>query len=125
MDILSTFNFIHRTMRKDLKDQKDTGEVKAKKSYLANTYVDSYKPTNTETQDLEENKRYILTTKPGKGDGAVIVDRICYMSSMYEIVNDTPKFLKLRSDPTIFREKKLHRFLCSLKNIDFFYQRCL
>ena len=57
MDILSTFNFIHRTMRKDLKDQKDTGEVKAKKSYLANTYVDSYKPTNTETQDLEENKR--------------------------------------------------------------------
>ena len=49
MDMLSTFNFIHQTMRKDLKDQKDTGEVKAKKSYLANTYVDSYKPTETET----------------------------------------------------------------------------
>ena len=57
MDILSTFNFIHQAMRKDLKDQKDNGEVKAKKSYLANTYVDSYKPTKTETEDLEENKK--------------------------------------------------------------------
>ena len=84
--------------------------------------------TNQQTQKhkiLKKIRDNILTTKPGKGDGAVIVDRICYMSSMYEIVNDTPKFLKLRSDPTIFREKKLHRFLCSLKNIDFFYQRCL
>ena len=74
---------------------------------------------------LKKIRNNILTTKPDKGDGAVIVDRICYMSSMYEIVNDTPKFLKLCPDPTIFREKKLHRFLCSLKNTDFFYQRCL
>ena len=29
-DILSTFDFIHRTMSKHLKDQKDTREVKAK-----------------------------------------------------------------------------------------------
>ena len=46
----------------------------------------------------------------------VIVDRIYYMSSMYEIVNDTPKFLRLRSDPTICRENKLQRFLRSLKS---------
>ena len=38
-DILSTFDFIHQTMSKDLKDQKDTGEVKVKMSYLENTYV--------------------------------------------------------------------------------------
>ena len=44
-DILSRFDFIHQTMSKDLKDQKDTGELKAKISYLANTYVNSYKPT--------------------------------------------------------------------------------
>ena len=50
----------------------------------------------------------------------VIVDRIYYMSSMYEIVNDTPKFLRLRSDPTICRENKLQRFLRSLKNQVFF-----
>ena len=62
----------------------------------------------------------ILITKPDKGDGVVIVDRIYYMSSMYEIVNDTSKFLKLRSDPTTCRENKLQRFLRSLKNKDFF-----
>ena len=43
--MLSTFDFIHRTMTRNLKDQKDTGEVKAKISYLVNTYVNSYKPT--------------------------------------------------------------------------------
>ena len=36
-DILSTFDLIHRTMNKDLKDQKDTGKVNAKISYLTNT----------------------------------------------------------------------------------------
>ena len=30
---------------------------------------------------------------------------------MYEIVNDTLKFFKLQSDPTICRENKLQRFL--------------
>ena len=43
--ILSTFDFIHRTMSKNLKDQKDTGEVKVKILYFANNYVNSYKPT--------------------------------------------------------------------------------
>ena len=48
-----------------------------------------------------------------------MVGRIYYMLSMHEIVNDTFKFLKLRSDPTIRRENKLQRFLRSLKNKDF------
>ena len=42
------------------------------------------------------------------------------MSSMFEIVNDTSKFLKLRSDHAICRENKLQRFLLTLKNKDFF-----
>ena len=44
-DVLTTFDFIHRAMNKDLKDNRDAGEVKAKLSYLANSYVNSYKPT--------------------------------------------------------------------------------
>ena len=39
---------------------------------------------------------------------------------MYEIVNNTSNFLKLRPDPTICRENKLQRILRSLKNKDFF-----
>ena len=67
-----------------------------------------------------KNNNTILITKPDKGDGVVIVDRIYYMLSMYEIVIDKSKILKLRSDPTICREDKLQGFLQSLKNKDFF-----
>ena len=66
------------------------------------------------------NNNNILITKPDKGNGVVIVHRIYYMSSIFEIVNDVSKFLKLRSDPTICRENQLQRFLPSLKNKDFF-----
>ena len=41
-DVLTTFDFIHRC--KDLKHEKDTGEVKARIFYLANNYVNTCKP---------------------------------------------------------------------------------
>ena len=43
-DVLTTFDFIHRSTCKDLKHEKDTGEVKAKIFYLANNYVNTCKP---------------------------------------------------------------------------------
>ena len=93
-DILSAFDFIHRAMSKDLKDQKVTGEVKAKISYFATTYVNSYKPTKNALRKNKilkklRNNNDILKTKPDKGDGVVIVDRTYYMSSMYEIFEVT------------------------------------
>ena len=42
-DVLTPFNYIHRAMSKDFNDNRDTGEVKAILSYLANSYVNSYK----------------------------------------------------------------------------------
>ena len=74
-------------MSKDLKDQKDTGGVKAKISYLAFTFVNSYEPTKSSLRKHKifkklRNNNNILITKPGKGDGAVIVDRIYNMSSI-------------------------------------------
>ena len=45
------------------------------------------------------------------------------MSSLYEIINDTSKFLKLPSDPTIGREGKLQRFLHTLNKEGFFSVR--
>ena len=58
--MFSTFDFIHWTMSKDLKDQKQTGEVKAKISYLANTYVNSYNPTK---RALHKHRILIKTKK--------------------------------------------------------------
>ena len=42
--VLKTFDFILRTMTKDLKNDKQSGELKAKLSNLANTYVNNYRP---------------------------------------------------------------------------------
>ena len=42
---MTTFDFIRRAMKKDLKDNRDADETKAKLYYLANSYVNSYKPT--------------------------------------------------------------------------------
>ena len=43
--ILVQCRLLHRAMNKDVKDNRDAGEVKAKLSYLANSYVNLYKPT--------------------------------------------------------------------------------
>ena len=43
IDEFTTFDFIHWSMSKNLKHEKETGEVKAKMSYLANNYVNAYK----------------------------------------------------------------------------------
>ena len=45
MDILSTFDFFHGTIPKDLRDQKQSGKVKTKISNLTHSYVNSHKPT--------------------------------------------------------------------------------
>ena len=42
------------------------------------------------------------------------------MSSLHEIINDMSKFLKLPSDPTIGREGKLQKLLCTLNKKVFF-----
>ena len=111
-DLLTTFDFIHRAMNKDLKDNRDAGEVKAKLSYLANSYVNSYKPTKNALRKFLnkvlnklQNDKDILITRPDKGNG-VVLDRRFYMSKIYDIVNDESKFLKLSSDPTLRRKDK-------------------
>ena len=111
-NVLTTFDFIHRGMSKDLKDNRDAAEVKAKLFYLANSYVNSYKPTKNVLRKYGvlnklRNNKDILIARPDKGNGVVIVYRWFYMSRMYDIVNDASKFLKLSSDFTLRREGKL------------------
>ena len=76
--MLTTFDFIHRAINKDLKDNRDAGEVKAKLSYLANSYVNSYKPTKNVLRkyrvlNKSRNNKDIFITKPDKGNGVAIV----------------------------------------------------
>ena len=64
-DILTTFDFIHPAMTKDLRDEKQSGEVKIKISSLAHSYINSYKPTLHALilKRLDNNKDIDILTK--------------------------------------------------------------
>ena len=119
-DALTTFDFIYRAMNKDLKDNRDKGEVKTKLSYLANSYVNSYKLTKNLLRKYRvlnklRNNNDILIARPDKGNGVVILDRQFYMSKIYDIVSDESKFLKLSSDPNITQGRKASKIFTHFK----------
>ena len=49
-----------------------------------------------------------------------MLDRKIYNNAIEEIISDTSKFKKLNEDPTLKREASLQRFLCKLKQKNFF-----
>ena len=49
---------------------------------------------------LQENKNIVILIT-NKGCETVILDREEYVKKMYAIINDTSKFKKLHSDPTL------------------------
>ena len=62
----------------------------------------------------------VIITKPHKGNGVVILDRKLYYNAIQKIISDTSKLEKLNEDPTLKRESSLQRFLCKLKQKNFF-----
>ena len=84
-DVLTMFDFIHWSMSKGLKHEKNAGEVKAKMFYLANSYVNTYKPLRNTLRKHKIIKKLkdMLITKPVKRNGVIIVNRAIYMSSLY------------------------------------------
>ena len=115
-DILTTFDFIHLAMAKDLSDEKQSGEVITKISNLANSYVNSYKPTlhalkKHRILKILVNNKNIVILRPDKGSGTVILNRDDYIKKLSDIVSDTLKFKKLSADPTLLRGGQLQRFL--------------
>ena len=112
-------------MTKDLRDEKQSGEVKTKISNLAHCYVNSYKPTlhalkkHRILKRLANNKDIVIL-RPDKGSGTVILNRDEYIKKLSDIISDTSKFKKLSADPTLLREGQLQCFLRKLKNKQFF-----
>ena len=62
-----------------------------------------------------------MILRPDKGCGTTILDREEYVKKIYAVINDTSKFKKLASDPTILREGLLQRFLRTLKSKSVFF----
>ena len=119
-DILTTIDFIHRAMTKDLKDEKQSGEVKTKISNLAHSYVNSYKQTlhalkKHRILEILASNKDIVNLLPDKGSGTVILNRDEYIKKLSDIISDTFMFKKLSADPTLLREGQLQCFLRKLK----------
>ena len=89
-------------------------------SYPANSYFYNCKHSprilrqHRVLQSLRKNKD-IVTTKPDKGNRAVILDGKLYNNAIEEIISDTSKFEKLNEDLTPKREASLQHFLRKLK----------
>ena len=124
-DVLASFDTIHRVMKKDLKSEDKSIDLKSQISLLASTYTGQYKVSQKTLEKhkilkrLQKNKDIVIT-KPDKGNGVVILDRTEYSKMVYEIVNDSSKFKKLEGDKTVSRETKLQKFLLKLKKKGFF-----
>ena len=82
-DILATFEQIHCSLSRDLKDERKSGELKATISNLANVYWSLYKPTQNTLgkhgilKKLRTRKDIVIV-RPDKGSGVVILDRDIY-----------------------------------------------
>ncbi|CAF3650056.1 unnamed protein product [Rotaria sp. Silwood1] len=59
---------------------------------------------------LKEDKSLVIT-RPDKGRGVVLMNKNEYLSKMYAIVNDSSKFKRLSTDPTVAREQNLIKLL--------------
>ena len=121
IDILTTFDFIHGAITKDLRDGKQSHEVKTEISNLAHSYVNSYNPTMLALKKHQilkrlANNKDIVILRPDKGSGTVILNRDEYIKKLSDIIGDTSKFTKLYADPTLLREGQLQRFLRKLQN---------
>ena len=107
-----------------IKDVNDKGKLNCEISYIANNYIDNYKPSKSTLNKHNilkrlRNNNNIVIVKPDKGSGVVILNKPNYINMINEIVNDTSKFKKINSDPTKLREGQLQRYLLALhkKNI--------
>ena len=58
--------------------------------------------------------------KPDKENWVVVLDRKLYNNGIEEIISDTSKFKKLNEDTTLKLEGSVQRFLCKLKQKNFF-----
>ena len=92
-------------MAKDLRDEKQSCEVKTKISNLAHSYANSYKPALHALKKHRifkrlANNKDIVILRPDKGSATVILNRDDYIKKLSDITGDTSKFKKLCADPS-------------------------
>jgi len=119
-DVFVTFEMVSKFMTQNLRNEKQSNELKTALSHLANSYVLNYRPSRNTLKKHGILKKLrgdqnIVIVKPDKGNGVVILNKADYNTSLMSIISDTNKFKLLEDDPTLKREGQLKRFLPKLK----------
>ena len=120
-NILSTFEYIHRTLSHDLNYENQSGELKASLSNLANVYWSTYEPTKNTLKKrgilkrLHSNKDIVIT-RPNKRSGLVMLGKTFYAGKILKLISDVNEFKNPNEDPTLTREGQLQRFLRKVKD---------
>ena len=119
-EIFATFQKINCSLLNNLKSKEAKSQIKARLSYLANSYFYNWKTSPRilrqyrVLRNLAKNKDIVIS-KPDKGNEVVILDRKLYNNTVEEIISDTSKFEKHNEDTTLKQEASLQRFLRKLK----------
>ena len=108
-----------------LKCEETKSQIIAHLWYLANSYFYNNKPSPrilSQQRVLRNHRKNkdIVTAKPYKGSGIVILDRKLYDRTIQEIVSDASKIGKLNEDATLKRKASQQSFLRKLKQKNFF-----
>ena len=120
-EIFTTFEKIHLSVVNNLKSEERKSQIKAHLLYLANSYFYNYKPSPRILRQHSILRNLIVTTKPDKGNGVVILDlKLENFNAIEEIISDTFKLEKLNEDPTLKCEASMQRFSRKLKQKNFF-----
>jgi predicted GIY-YIG superfamily endonuclease len=82
---------------------------------LANNGFDNLTANEKQALDTLAEDKSIVICKADKGNSVVIQNVVDYKAKVMKILNDTRKFKRLNSDPTVQREEKLIRLLRKLK----------
>ena len=117
---MTTFEQIHRSLSRDLKDERKSGQLKATISKNANVNWSSYKPTQNTLRKYGILKKLrtridFVIVRPDKEKGVAILDRDIYHQKISEIIKGIAKFKKLKDNPTLSREGRLQHFLRKIK----------
>ena len=109
----------------NLKSDETKSQIKAHRSYLANSYFYNYKPSprilrqRRVLRNFRKNKDIVITKCNKRNRFVTLGQKLCD-NAIQEIISDSSKFEKLNEDPTLKREASLQRFLRKLKQKIFF-----
>ncbi|XP_065658976.1 uncharacterized protein LOC136083502 [Hydra vulgaris] len=124
-DVFAQFDCISQFLNNQLKNSDSKPQLKSELSHLANNYVYKYTPSENCLRKHKilkrlRNNENIVITRPDKGNGIIVLNKIDYINSLHNIISNKTKFKELKEDPTIKREISLQGYLRKLYELKCF-----